>query len=171
MEDVLDLEARRNIYELIQKNPGLHLSKIANLLKMRISHVEYHLIFLEKHELIKSEKEKGYKRYYIKGQIGVKDKQFLFILRQQIVLEIVLFLIKNGSSQHKEIIEHVNVSPSTLSYHLNKLVKKDILIVDRYGDNKGYRVNNQDLIIDLLIQYKPYNLYEGFIDIWTDLSV
>lgn len=171
MDDVLELDTRRKINDLIHKNPGLHLSKIAELLKMRTSHVEYHLIYLEKHDLITSEKEKGYKRFYIRGQIGLKDKQYLFILRQEKVLEIVLFLIKNGSSQHKEILEHINVSASTLSYHLNKMVKKDILIVDKYGDNKGYSIKNQEDIVKLLIQYKPYNLFEGFGDIWTDLSI
>jgi len=171
MEDVLELDARRRINDLIQKNPGLHLSKIAELLQMRTSHVEYHLIYLEKHDLITYEKEKGYKRFYIRGQIGLKDKKYLFILRQKKVLEIVIFLLKNGSSKHKEILENINVSASTLSYHLNKMVKKDILIVEKYGGNKGYSIKNQKDIIKLLIQYKPYNLFEGFKDIWTDLSI
>ena len=145
--------------------------KIAEMMNMRISHVEYHLIFLEKNELIKSEKEKGYKRYYIGGEIGVKDKQYLFILRQKTVLEIVLYLIKNGSAKHKDILDNINVSPSTLSYHLNKLVKKDVLDVEKFGENKGYSIKYQKEIINLLIKYKPFSLFEGFEDIWKDLSV
>ncbi|HUS99823.1 MAG TPA: helix-turn-helix domain-containing protein [Candidatus Thermoplasmatota archaeon] len=66
MQDVLDLETRRKIYDIISKNPGLHLSKIADLLSMRISHVEYHVNFLEKHEIITIEKSTGYKRFYLK---------------------------------------------------------------------------------------------------------
>jgi predicted transcriptional regulator len=171
MDDVLDLETRRNIYALIKNNPGLHLSKIANMLDMRTSHVEYHLLYLEKHEIITSEKEKGFKRFYIRGQIGVKDKQYLFILRQKTILEIILFLLKQDAAQHKEILEHVNVNASTLSYHLNKLVKKDIVEVNRYGDQKGYQVKNRTFLIDLLIRYKPFQLFEGFSDIWSDLSI
>jgi predicted transcriptional regulator len=171
MQDVLDLETRRKIYDIISKNPGLHLSKIADLLSMRISHVEYHVNFLEKHEIITIEKSTGYKRFYIKGTIGVQDKRYLSILRQKTILHIVLFLLKNDTVQHKDILENVAVSPSTLSYHLKKLVKHNIIDVQRYGENKGYELKNRQEIIAWLIQYKPFDLYEGFVDVWTDLSI
>ncbi len=171
MQDVLELETRRKIYDLIHQNPGIHLSKISQILKMRTSLVEYHLLFLEKHEIISPDKETGYKRYYLKGQIGVKDKRYLFILRQKTVLEIILFLLKNDVSLHKVILENVNVSPSTLSYHLNKLIKNDIIELNRYGENKGYRVKNRDEIVSILIQYKPFRILDGFEDIWNDLTI
>jgi len=171
MEDVLNLETRRKIYDIISKNPGLHLSKIANLLSMRISHVEYHVNYLEKHEIITIEKSTGYKRFYIKGTIGVQDKRYLSILRQKTILHIVLFLLKSDTVQHKDILENVAVSPSTLSYHLKKLVKYNIIDVQRYGENKGYELKNREEIIAWLIQYKPFDLYEGFVDVWTDLSI
>ena len=40
-------EIRRKIYDLIYRRPGLHLSKIAELLTFNISEVENHLSFLE----------------------------------------------------------------------------------------------------------------------------
>ena len=171
MQDVLELETRRKIYDLINQNPGIHLSKISQILKMRTSLVEYHLLFLEKHEIISIDKETGYKRYYLKGQIGVKDKRNLFILRQKTVLRIILLLLKNDVSPHKVILENVKVSPSTLSYHLNKLIKKDIIELNKYGENKGYKIKNRDEIVSILIQYKPYKILDGFEDIWADLKV
>ena len=171
MQDVLELETRRKIYDLIDHNPGIHLSKISQILKMRTSLVEYHLLFLEKHDIIKSDKETGYKRFYIKGQIGVKDKKYLFILRQKTVLKIILFLLKNDVSPHKILLENVDVSASTLSYHLDKLVKKNIVELNRYGENKGYIIKNKDEIISILIQYKPYKILDGFEDIWVDLKI
>jgi len=171
MEDILDLEARRKIYDIISKNPGLHLSKIADLLQMRISHVEYHVHFLEKHEIITIDKSTGYLRFYVKGTIGVQDKRYLSILRQKTVLRIILFLLKNDTVQHKDILENVAVSASTLSFHLNKLVKHDIVEVQRYGENKGYQLKNRKEIIAWLIQYKPFDLYEEFTNVWTDISI
>ena len=171
MQDVLELETRRKIYDLISQNPGVHLSKISQMLNMRTSLVEYHLLFLKKHEIISSDKETGYKRYYIKGQIGIKDKKYLFILRQKTVLEIILYLLKNDVSLHKVILENVKVSPSTLSYHLNKLIKNDIIELNRYGENKGYRLKNRAEIVSILIQYKPYKILDGFEDIWNDLTI
>ena len=48
MSQLIENTIEQQIYTLIQKNPGLHLSKIAEQLNMRISHVEYHLLYLEK---------------------------------------------------------------------------------------------------------------------------
>lgn len=171
MEDVLELETRRKIYDIIEKNPGLHLSKIADVLQMRISHVEYHVNYLEKHDIVTVEKSTGYKRVYVKGTIGVQDKRYLSVLRQKTLLQIVLFLLKSDTVQHKDILENVPVSPSTLSYHLKKLVKHEIIDVQRYGENKGYYLKNREEIITWLIQYKPFNLYEEFTDVWTDISI
>jgi predicted transcriptional regulator len=171
MEDVLELETRRNIFDTISKNPGIHLSKIADLAGMRISHVEYHVNYLEKHDIITVEKTTGYKRFYIKGKVGTQDKRYLSVLRQKTLLHIVLFLLKNDSVQHKDILENVAVSPSTLSYHLKKLVKHDIVEVQRSGENKGYQLRNRDEIIRWLIQYKPFDLYEEFVNVWNDISI
>ena len=171
MEDFLELETRRKIYDTISKNPGLHLSKIADLLQMRISHVEYHVHFMEKHDIITSEKTSGYIRFYIKGTVGVQDKRFLSVLRQKTLLHIILFLLKNDVVQHKDLLENVSISPSTLSYHLKKLVHHDIVEVQRVGENKGYHLKNREEIIRWLIEYKPYDLYEEFTNVWTDLTI
>ena len=116
-----------------------------------------------------SEKSTGYKRFYIKGTIGTQDKRYLSVLRQKTLLHIVVFLLKNQTVQHKDILENVAVSPSTLSYHLNKLVKHDIVEVQRYGEHKGYQLKNREEIITWLIQYKPFDLYEEFTNVWSDI--
>ena len=171
MDDVLELNTRRKIYELVVRNPGLHLSKIAELLGMRTSLAEYHLHYLEKNQIIVPVKESGYTRYYIKGEIGREDKKMLSLLRQDIPLIIVLFLLKSDISQHKEILKNLDIAPSTLSYHLKKLVNHNIISVQTYGDDKGYCVVNKKDIIRILLQYKPYSSIDSFNDIWLDLKI
>jgi predicted transcriptional regulator len=79
MDDILELETRRNIFDLLKKNPGLHLSKIAQTLKLRVSLVEYHLTYLEKHGLLISDIHTGYKRYIIAGEAkSVQKKIFRY---------------------------------------------------------------------------------------------
>jgi predicted transcriptional regulator len=169
--DVLELETRRKIYDLVAKNPGLHLSKIADLLNMRVSLAEYHLLYLEKNQMVTPVSESGYTRYYVKGGIGTEDKRVLALLRQDVPLRIILLLLKCVSSQHKELLQNIDVAPSTLSYHLKKLVACGIISVQTYGEERGYSVINKEMITRLLIQYKPYNLIESFKDVWTDLTV
>lgn len=171
MNELLELETRRKIFDLVSRNPGLHLSKIADILKMRISLVEYHLVYLERHNAIRRVKEAGYSRYYVEGMIGTLDKKILAILRQEVPLKIVLFILKNENAQHKEILKNVKVSASTLSYHLKKLVKCGILYVNTYGEDKGYIITDKEKLIGILVQYKPYNLFDSFKDVWVDLSI
>ena len=171
MNDVLELETRRKIYDLVAKNPGLHLSKIAELLYMRISLAEYHLFYLEKNQLVVPVNESGYTRYYVKGEVGTEDKKVLGLLRQDVPLRIVLLLLKCASSQHKELLQNLDVAPSTLSYHLKKLVTCGIISVQTYGEEKGYSMSNKEMVTRLLIRYKPYNFIDSFKDIWVDLTV
>jgi len=171
MKDIIELENRRKIFNIILKNPGLHLSKIAEQLSLRISHVEYHLLYLEKNQIITSQKEAGYARYYIKGKTGIKDKKILAVLRQEVPLKIVLFMLKHPISKHKEILKHFNISKSTLSYHLKKLMKKEIITIYSDGEESGYLIINKREIIDLLIKYKPFDTNESFKAIWEDLTV
>ena len=70
-----------------------------------------------------------------------------------------------------KILKNVDVSPSTLSYHLKKMIDYEIINVNTYGKNRGYSITNKEKIISLLIQYKPYNLIDSFKDVWIDLSV
>jgi len=171
MKDILELETRRKIYDLVAKNPGLHLSKIAEILNMRVSLVEYHLIYLVKNQVFNALKESGYLRFYVKGRIGTEDKKVLALLRQKIPLKIILYLLKNTRAQHKDILQNIDIAPSTLSYHLKKLFKFDLITVNTYGDQRGYFISDREKIINILVQYKPYNLFESFKDIWTDLKV
>ena len=172
MTEYLDLEIRRKIHELLEKNPGLHLSKIAEMLSLRISHVEYHLLYMEKNELITTTKEKGYTRYYLSGiEIGTKEKKILAILRQEVPLRIVLLIIKKKKAKHGELLTEVDVAASTLSYHLKKMVNKELLTITINKGEKEYSVNNEKEIIQIIIKYKPYMVLESFKDTWLNLGV
>lgn len=163
------VQSQQKIYELIQKNPGLHLSKISELMNMRLSLAQYHLLNLEHDNLIISVTEGGYKRYYVKDStIGTEEKKLLALLRQEIPLKIVLFLLKKTTAKHKEIMEHLGISPSNLSYHLNRLVKYEIIEVKSYGDEKGYKLKNKKEVLQCLLNYI---VIDGFKDLWDDFRI
>jgi predicted transcriptional regulator len=162
-------ETQNKILNLIQQNPGLHLSKIAELMNMRLSLAQYHLHNLERKNVINSETEDGYKRFYSKDSgVGSREKQLLSILRRKTPLKIVLFLLKNGPAKHKEILKIVNISPSTLTYHLNSLVEYDILEVQSYGEEKGYRICNRREVLSCLLNHV---VLDGFKELWDDFKI
>lgn len=171
MNKISELENRRKIYDLIKKNPGLHMSKIADMLNMRISLVQYHLDYLEKKGMIEVTRDPGFTRCYPKEGVTFHDKKILPLLRKKVCLKVVLLLLKYQNLTHGEILKHMNVAASTLSYHLDNLVKKGVLTFDVIDGEKRYKVVNEEEIIRILNCYKPYSLIEGFKDLWIDFKL
>lgn len=171
MKEAFELETQRKIYDIVSKQPGLHLSKIAEILDISTPLADYHLRSLEKNGLVVSEKIEGYLRFYIKEDIGIKDKKYLSIFRHEILLKIVLFLLKHPYSRHKTILEYLPITRSLLSYYLKKLVKKGIIVVQEFENERGYVVLNEKEVIRFLIKYEPYKLVKGIDETWTDFHL
>lgn len=178
-DDVLELETRKRIYDTVRKFPGLHLREISRQLDLSVPLVDYHLNFLEKYGIVNAIADEQYRRFYPRDPIGAnvktdilspEEKRIVALLRQRIPLQIVLFVLKNGSAQHKEMLPLMNVSPSTLSHHLNKLTRRGILNKSTTGEDRGYRLADEGQIARLLIRYEPPpgTLVDSFIDIWEE---
>ena len=170
MTKIVGLETRKKIYDIISKNPGVHALRIAEILQLSAQLVDYHLYYMQRDNLIVYEKESGYKRCYIKGEIGTEDKKMLSLLRQDIPLSIVFFLLKNPYSRHKDIFKSLNLSSARLSYHLKKLVKNGIVTESSSGEKNGYIVKDNKEIIRFLIRYKPTSITKKVKDTWEDFG-
>ena len=170
MKEILELETQKKIYSLISRQPGLNLSKIAEIIQISVQLAQYHLRYLEKHGLISSEREEGYLRYYLAGEIGAKDKKFLALFRQEMSLKIILYIINNPYSRHKDIMSYFNLSRSLLTYYLKKLIKKGYIGFVEKADKKGYVVVNESEIIRFIIKYEPYKILKGIDETWVDFS-
>jgi predicted transcriptional regulator len=171
MTDILELDIRRKIFELIQQDPGLHARRIAELLGIQGQKADYHLAYLEDTNLILSTKEEGYRRYYVKNiGLGAEEKKILSLLRQEHPLEIVVYLLEHPLSHHRDILKKVSLSKSLLSYHLKKLLNHHIISIQFSGSDKYYSVANRDGIIALLVRYRPHSRIERFKDTWVDFT-
>jgi predicted transcriptional regulator len=166
-EEILDLETRKKIYTLLIRNPGLNLSTIASQLQMSVTLADYHLNFLEEHELIVVEKEGGYKRYYIKGKVSGEEKKILSLLQQDLPLNIILLLLKTPGLRPKDLKDSLGISPALLTYYLKKLVKYNIINELVSEVKNQYVVSNQHLIMKLLISYKSNVLLTRFNQTWS----
>ena len=156
------------------------MREIHRQLDMPIALVEYHLNYLEKAEIILSMVEDGYKRYYVqpgKGVdagpgIGYPERKILGVLRQEIPLQITLFLLNNNQAAHTEIASHLKISPSKLSYHLKKLLRLNVIKKLGRTDGKGYVIENEKEILRLLTTHKPpQDMLDEFSDLWESLDL
>ena len=86
-------------------------------------------------------------------------------------MKIVLFLLKNPHSKHREILEHFDIAKSTLSYHLKKLVKNGIISDVSINEGQGFTVIDEEKIVRFLIKYKPSRVALGLKDTWIDFTV
>jgi len=132
--DVLNLEARRKIYNYVLENPGLHLHEIARRLKLTFNNLEYHINFLRKIGFITIKKEKFYTRVYAKDKVSILDKKYLNILQQRTPRRILLALILKGAYTQQEISEFLDKHPTTISYHLKRLLDIGIIKKAKYKD-------------------------------------
>lgn len=93
-EPKIELETRRNIYEVIKEYPGLHMRAVQRKTDYDINLVKYHIRKLQEEGIITEIEKGGYKRYFPKEtdeiKIDHRDKKKLSILRNEKKLGIVL---------------------------------------------------------------------------------
>jgi|LGVF01.1.fsa_nt_gb predicted transcriptional regulator len=160
---MLELDVRRKIYEIVKKFAGCHFREIERKSGLSTGSVSYHLHYLARHGLIKEEKE-GNKSHYFPVDFKSKNIKLLVLLRQKSVREILLFILTHDNCGHKEIVQSVGLSPSTVSWHLKKLEENNIVKFTKHGRKTSYHiVIDEEEIIYLLITYK-----KSFLDTMVD---
>jgi len=171
LELELELDNRKSVYEFIRMNPGTHMREIQRRLTMPIGLLRFHIEYLIKHELITVKTDRYYKRYYLRGDLGSVDKVALSALRQQNPRWIILYLLENTNAKHKDMLLQFELKPSTLSFYLNNLTKKRIVIRKRIGRESIYVLSDPESIVQLLITYQPSfldKLVDRFLETWFD---
>ena len=180
-EGILAVKTRRDLYDFVRKNPGFHLREISRSLDLSITLADYHLRFLERHELITSSMDGEYKRFYprsLPGQADLRpalteqERQVLGFLRQPVPLRVVNFLMEREAATHKEILEQVPVSPSTLSHHLKKMQKAGV--IDRSDPReRGYRIVDPKGVARLMATYEMASAdqVDTFIRVWGEFRL
>ena len=171
MSKELDLETRREIFELISEYPGLHFREILRRLEISSGSLNYQLSYLTKHEIVVPISDGNLKRYYIMGKVKGNEKRILACLRNEISRGLVLFLLLNPNSQFNEIVSNFDLAPSKLAYHLKKLTEKDIIEKKKKGRTTLYKAKNEEVIANVLISFKPSfidSLVDNFIEAWKD---
>jgi predicted transcriptional regulator len=142
-EEVLDHYVRGKIHGYVLANPGDHYSSIRKALDLTNSSLTYHLRVLEKEELIKSQRDGMYKRFY---PIGAKfpDNGGPFTLVQQ---RIIGAITETPGICQKDIASTLGVSSSTVNYHIEKLIQQGIVEARRKGMRMTYYFVGEESVL------------------------
>src|SRR3989442_304955 len=108
--EILAVKTRKDLYDFVRKNPGFHLRELSRALNLSITLADYHLRFLEKHELITSAMDGEYKRFFPRSTPGQAEarsalteteKQILAFLRQPVPLKVIDFLMEREAPSRR----------------------------------------------------------------------
>lgn len=170
---ILELKRRREIYDFILKNSGLHMREISRKMNIPFSTLQYHLNYLEKKGFIISKDDGKYIRYFISYEIGEKEKKILNFLRKKTTLHMILWFFIAQQCSQKDLSRFLEKHPATIGFHLrnmlhsgiikkvsidNGIIYKDTLpnIIERnqVSNEKIYILQDSWMIYDVLIKYR-----------------
>jgi predicted transcriptional regulator len=164
-------QKRQVLYTVIAESPGLHFRELQRRTQMATGQLLYHLHWLEEKLVLRKIIDGQYLRYYTLDKIGDNERKVLEFARQKSVRHILLFLIENDYANHESIVKSVGLSPSTVSWHLKKLVKANMLVKVVDGRKSFYYINDLDLIKKTLMKYRVSfldKLVDSFIEMWDE---
>lgn len=153
-EEALELDARRQIYEYILATPGTHLRGVHRAVSLPFGQVLYHLNYLEKLDLVVVKKDGKFSRYFVKNLLGRKEKDVISVLRHEVPRTIAILLLFYKELSHRAILEHVTVSPSTLSFHLAKMVDAGLVEREQRGRESIYRLSDEEITTKTFIRHR-----------------
>lgn len=179
-DNLLELETRRDIYDLVRREPGIHMREIQRRLDLSIALTEYHLRQLVKSGLLTSISEEGYKRFYPTtgadgGELralGGDERRMIGLFRQSIPLRITLYLLNDEPGTNSQIADSLGVSRSRLSFHLNKMLRQNVIRKLSRSEGRGYVLVDRERTLKLLIAYRPSpDLLDECSDLWDSLDI
>ncbi len=170
VDNILELEKRKQIYNFILQYPGLHHREISRRLHIPKTTLLYHLKHLRKAGLI-SEKNHGcFLRYFASTEIGTVDREVFAMLRKRVARNILFILAYYRFCTQTEIVKHlkedcnIKKHPTTIAFHLDKLIEMGVIECVQNGRKKIYVGNYKiaQMLIDFVITHKLSFLGDKF---------
>jgi predicted transcriptional regulator len=163
------------IASFIESNPGVHMREITRQLELSMGVAQYHLYRLEKERTIVSRRKGFYRRYYANLKFGEKDQNILDVLSISTERDILFFLTRSPASS-RELSDLVKLSPSTVNWHMKRLMDAGLVDVMRDGLQVKYFIKEgmTGPIVKLMMSYHPsvwQKLTDVLANVATDLSV
>lgn len=173
-EKALDLDTRNRLFQEINNAPGLHFRELKRRTNLAIGSLQYHLNYLEKQHLIRSQKGARFTRYYPVGQGFEEQADIIGFLRQPKTKQIIFYLIKKKKATQKQISKAIELGSSTTSWYLKKLVQTGVASKEKKGRKSFFSLVDEQKVKNILIEHKKSfidELTDRFSEVWEELEV
>jgi len=172
-EKALKLPVRKKINDEISNSPGIHFRELQRRTNSAVGSLQYHLEVLQKVHLIKTQKKGKFVRFFpVIGEQSDEDKETLSLLRDENVRRIVLLMLSKSKVNNKQISDFLEISPSTVSFHLQKLEDAELIKKRKTGRQAFYSLNDPVKAKEVIIGFRKSfldDLVDSFVEVWTEI--
>jgi predicted transcriptional regulator len=126
--NILDNINRKNIFEYIKSNQGVHFKALLRKLNFQPGAMSYHLNVLEKGEFIKSIQDGNLRRFYLYG-----TKSDFKIALTSIQLRILSIVDERPGISQSKISELLGKNRMLVNYHIKILDDADLISMEKEG--------------------------------------
>ncbi|WP_458186928.1 winged helix-turn-helix transcriptional regulator [Haladaptatus sp. NG-WS-4] len=127
--DPLEHEVRGDLYEKIERAPGLYLSELDDRLDVSLSTIRHHLRVLEREGMVTGAKVRGKRRFY-PDEEGV---ELAAALAEEPTAAVLDAVSRREPASVGELADELERDPSTVTHHLKRLEADGLVERERDG--------------------------------------
>lgn len=127
-------ETRDRLARRIRDRPGVHFNELVRSLDLAPGQVQYHLRRLESAAEI-TERHLYGRTHYFPPEFDEWEQGAVAVLRRETAADVVAVLLEEGPTPPAAVAETLGVARSTLEWHLDHLVERDVVVKRR--DDRG----------------------------------
>ncbi len=143
-DKILENSTRRQIFNAIQKNPGINMSQISKELGIGWGTTVHHVKKLEGAMKVHVEERNNERCFFENGGTFPADSMAaVAALKDSTAKGIFGYIRKNPGTSQKEIAAHLEVGPSLVSWHVTRLEKEGIINRNRSGKSFQLTINEK----------------------------
>jgi len=128
-------DTRTRIRACVERHPGLHFSAIVRRMDLAPGQVQYHLRrLLERGDEVR---EALYGRtHYYPPDVDPWERGALALARRETARDVLIDLLEHGPSRPADVTDRLGIARSTLEWHLDHLVEREVVRKRRGSDGR-----------------------------------
>lgn len=147
-------ETRDAIRRAVWNRPGVHFSELRRLLDVSPGQAQYHLRRLTDSGDVVGKSLYG-KTHYYPPEYDDAERRVLALFRRETTRGILLVLLSDGATSPGDLADALDVAPSTLSWHLDRLADVELVERRRNGRSVTVELTEEALVARLLSDVEP----------------
>lgn len=161
-------KTRKRVYDHVERHPGRHFNALVRALDLAPGQVQYHLKKLKREDEVVEERCHG-RTHYFTPEYDARERGRIAVLRRETARDVLMYLLDAGASDPATVADALDIARSTLEWHLDRLVERDVVEKRRDTRNRvTLAVVDREEAVWLLEQVGP-SLPDRMVDRFTRL--